>query len=83
MTEKHERSPEFGGLLSQHGMSTTEVSVILGSVLVALGFLQNGSESVLLAALLEEGHAANLVQLWRSREETVVLGIYRPRGPEA
>lgn len=42
MTEKHKGSCEFGGLLSQHGMNTTEVTVVLESALVSLGFLQAG-----------------------------------------
>lgn len=42
MAEKPEGSSEFGGLLSQHGMSATEVTLVLGSLLVALGFLQAG-----------------------------------------
>jgi len=42
MTEKHEGSSEFGGHLSQRGTSATEVTLVLGLVLVALGFLQTG-----------------------------------------
>lgn len=42
MTGSHEGSPEFRGLLSQDDMSVTKVILLLGSSLVALGFLQAG-----------------------------------------
>jgi len=85
MTEKHEGSSEFGGHLNQRGTSATEVTLVLGLVLVALGFLQTGRST-----WVSPGDTAgrllrvtDLAQWWRSGEETVVLGNYGPHGPEA
>lgn len=50
-------------------MNTTEVTLVLGLVLVALGFLQ--ARVSVLVTLLEEGHVTDLAQLWRSQEETL------------
>lgn len=56
------------------------VEVEFGSPGVSSGWEEH--ESVLVA-LLEEGQVTDLATLWMSQEETVILRLYRPHGPEA
>lgn len=77
MTGNHQGSSEFGGLLSQDGMSGTEVILLLGSNLVVVGvefgspgaFSGGEEHESVLVTLLEEGQVTDLATLNVSRRD--------------